>query len=367
MPIRAFSSLLILAAAHIAPAPVAPGPETLRQAANDKLLIGCPVGGIDLSNTLLLDLVLREFNTITIETELMPFKLGADEDDYAFENADRVLEWADAHDLPVYGHMLLWDYRTPQWMFTDPNGTPLPREQGIANLKTYIQKVATHYRGRLAGWNVVNEAISDTPGEYLRETSAYRSIGPDYVQLAFQFAQEADPNVPLYYNDYNLVVPEKREKALRLIRELQAADIRLDAIGMQGHWLLGFPEIQWIHDSINAFAGEGIDIYITELDVDVLPRTVAGANMATVDEGPNPYPDALPEPVQRELAQIYHEFFAAILEHPEVKMITFWGSHDGRSWLNDFPVTGRTNYPLLFDRNLQKKPAHQSVLKAFSK
>lgn len=357
---------LFLAAAFCAVTSFADDSVTsLREAAGNSLLIGCPVGEIDLVNQPLLDMVTREFNTITIETELMPFRLGEDKENFGFARADRVLEWADAHDLPVYGHMLLWDYRTPDWMFTDENGDPLPREQGIENLRFYIQKVATHFKGRLAGWNVVNEAISDADGEFLRETSAYRSIGPDYIKLAFEFAHEADPDTPLYYNDYNIVVPAKREKTVRLIRELQAANVRIDAIGIQGHWLLGFPEVQWIHDSIEAYAALGIDILVTELDVDVLPRTVAGANMATVDEGPNPYPDALPDSVQQELAETYHDFFTALLAHDEVKMITFWGSHDGRSWLNDFPVTGRTNYPLLFDRDLQRKPAHAAALKAF--
>lgn len=340
-------------------------PKTLKDAAGDSFQIGCPVGEIDLDNPPLLEMILEEFNTITIETELMPFRLGEDESHYRFDRADRVLQWADAHDLPVYGHMLLWDYRTPNWMFTDASGNPLPREAGIANLRSYIQKVVTHYKGRLAGWNVVNEAISDSDDEYLKETSAYKSIGADYIELAFRFAAEADPDTPLYYNDYNIVVPEKRDKTLRLIRELQAKEVKIDAIGIQGHWLLGFPEIDWIHQAIEAYAATGIDVFITELDVDVLPRTVTGANMETVDEGPNPYPDYLPNSVQEELATAYHDFFAAIVAHPEVKMITFWGSHDGRSWLNNFPITGRTNYPLLFDRELKRKPAHAAVLETF--
>lgn len=339
--------------------------QTLREAAGDRLLIGCPVGEKDLDNQPLLDMILREFNNITIETELMPFKLGADRENFAFERADRVLEWAESHDLPVLGHMLLWDYRTPDWMFTDDAGDPLPREQGIENLRYYIHKVVTHYKGRIAAWDVVNEAISDEPGEYLRKTSAYRSIGPDYVELAFRFAREADPDVALYYNDYNLVVPEKREKTLRLIRSLQDKGVPIDAVGMQGHWLLGSVNPDWIHDSVEAFAATGLDVLLTEVDIDVLPRTVSGANMQTVDEGPNPYPDGLPDSVQKELAEDYYQSFSALLSHPEVKNITFWGSHDGRSWLNNFPVTGRTNYPLLFDRDLEPKPAYYAALKAF--
>lgn len=344
---------------------VSDAPQTLREAAGDALLIGCPVGYEDFEDPALLALVRREFNCITVETELMPFKLGAERDAFAFEPADRIVAWAEAHDLPIFGHMLLWDYRTPDWLFRDADGHPLPREQGIAHLREYIHKAMTHYRGRFIAWNVVNEAISDEPGEYLRDTAARRSIGDDYIDLAFQFAAEADPHVELYYNDYNVVIPEKRDKILRLVRELRANGRRVDAVGLQGHWMLDFPEAEWIDAAVEVFAREGFKVRITELDVDVLPRTVSGANMATVEHGPNPYPDGLPAEMQERLAERYWEIFDRLLRHDAVVSITFWGSHDARSWLNDFPVTGRTNYPLLFDGRLQRKPAHAAVLEAF--
>lgn len=340
-------------------------PQTLREAAGDALLIGCPVGYEDFEDPALLELVRREFNCITVETELMPFKLGADRAAFAFGPADRVVAWAEQHDLPVFGHMLLWDYRTPDWLFTDADGRPLPREQGLANLREYIHNAMTHYRGRFVAWAVVNEAISDESDEYLRDTSARRSIGDDYIAHAFAFAAEADPEVELYYNDYNVVIPEKRDKVLRLVRDLRERGLRIDAVGMQGHWLLDFPEGDWIDAAIEAFAEAGFNVRITELDVDVLPRTVSGANMATVEHGPNPYPDGLPAEVEERLAGRYGEIFDRLLRHPTVVSITFWGSHDGRSWLNDFPVLGRTNYPLLFDRDMRRKPAHAAVLQAF--
>lgn len=340
-------------------------PQTLREAAGDSLLIGCPVGIMDMDNPELLELILREFSTITVHTEMMPFKLGVDRNAFDFGPADRIIDWAEAHDLPVLGHMLLWDYRTPGWLFQDDNGDPLPREQGLENLRFYINTVMAHYKGRIIAWNVVNEAISDEPGEYLRDTLARRSIGDDYVERAFAFAEEADPDVELYYNDYSVIMPEKREKTLRLVRSLMEQGRRVDAIGMQGHWLIDRPPAELIDPAIEAFAAEGLKVMITELDIDVLPRTVSGANMQTVDHGPNPYPYGLPDEVQLQLAERYQSVFEHILPHPSVVNITFWGSHDGRSWLNNFPVTGRTNHALLFDRQLTRKPAHAAVLKAF--
>lgn len=340
-------------------------PETLREAAGDRLLIGCPVGAVDLDNPELLDLVLREFNTITVETNLMPFKLGVNRDAFDFEPADRVIDWAEQHNLPVFGHMLVWDYRTPDWLFTDEAGNPLPREQGLENLRYYIHTAMSHYKGRIKAWNVVNEAISDDPNEYLRDTQGRRSIGDDYVEKAFVFAHEADPDVELYYNDYSVIVPEKREKILRLVRSLREAGCRVDTIGMQGHWLIDRPSADLIYPAIEAFAAAGFKVMFTELDIDVLPRTVSGANMQTVDEGPNPYPDGLPDEVQQQLADRYRAVFSQMLRHPAVVNITFWGSNDGRSWLNNFPVRNRTNHPLLFDRQLKNKPAHAAVLEAF--
>ncbi|HTO02660.1 MAG TPA: endo-1,4-beta-xylanase [Opitutus sp.] len=341
--------------------------KTLREAAGDTLLIGCPVGVKDLDNPELLALILREFNCITVETEIMPFKLGADRDAFAFDQSDRVVEWVEKQGLPILGHMLVWDYRTPAWLFTDQEGTPLPRAQGLENLRYYIHKVMTHYKGRILAWNVVNEAISDEPGENLRDTLGRRSIGDDYVEKAFQFAEEADPDVQLYYNDYNVILPDKREKTLRLIRSLKQAGRRVDAIGLQGHWLIDRPPAHLINEAVEAFAAEGLKVMITELDIDVLPRTVSGANMQTVDHGPNPYPNGLPDVVQAQLTELYRSVFERLMKHRAVVNITFWGSHDGRSWLNNFPVRGRTNHALLFDRQLKNKPAHAAVLNEFAK
>ncbi|HEY9154448.1 MAG TPA: endo-1,4-beta-xylanase [Opitutaceae bacterium] len=338
----------------------------LRRAAGSAWLIGGAVNVSDLDTPRVPEFVLSQFNCLTVETELMPFKLGAQRDAFAFEPADRVVAWGEQHHLPIFGHMLLWDYRVPSWLFQDDKGKPLPREQGLANLRYYIRKVLDHYRGKMLAWNVVNEAISDAPGEFLRDTAARRCIGEDYIARAFQDAEEADSHVELYYNDYNVVVPEKRAKVLRLVQALRAEGRRVDAIGLQGHWTLDFPAAQWIDDTIQAFTNEGVKVRITELDVDVLPRTVNGANMQTVEHGPDPYTKGLPPDMQQRLANRYEEIFDHLLAHPAVLSITFWGLHDGRSWLNDFPVLGRTNHALLFDRQLRPKPAEIAVLRAFA-
>lgn len=329
-----------------------------------KIELGCAIATRDLDEPALTKLITTQFNCITPEYELMPEMLVDDHGKFTFEKADRVVAFAEANKMPVYGHMLVWHFVTRKWLFESADGKPLPRDKALENLKTYIDTVVGHYKGRIKIWNVVNEAASDKDGEYLRDTPAFRAIGEDYVAKAFEFAHAADPDAALYYNDYNIEQPGKLDKAVKLIRSLKEKGLRIDAVGIQGHWLLDFPSAEMIGKGIDALAATGVKVMITELDIDPLPRTVSGADMATTEHGANPYPGALPPDVQEKLAKRYGEIVKEIVRHPAVTMIGFWGTHDGRSWLNDFPVKGRTNHPLLFDRKLEPKPALTAVLDA---
>ncbi|MES2658877.1 MAG: endo-1,4-beta-xylanase [Verrucomicrobiota bacterium] len=338
--------------------------ETLRKAAGKRLLLGCAVAAVDLQDPKLTSLITEQFNCLTPEYDLMPEKLVADGWKFTFEQGDKVVAFAEKNQMPVFGHMLVWHFVSRKWLFESADGKPLGREEALANLKRYIGEVMGHYRGRIKAWDVVNEAISDKDGEYLKDTPALRAIGEDYVQKAFEFARAADPDVELYYNDYNIEDPAKLERTLRLVRSLKSNGVRIDAVGIQGHWLLDWPPTERVGQAIEALAKEGVKVMITELDVDPLPRDASGADMAVAEKGANPYPDGLPPEVQEKLAKRYGEIVSVIVRHPEVTMIGFWGTHDGRSWLNDFPVKGRTNHPLLYDRKLQPKPAFDAVLRA---
>ena len=340
------------------------GWETLHEAAGHRLLVGCAVATVDLGNPKLAALVAEQFNCVTPEYEFMPEHMVDNRGKFTFKAADRVVAFAEAHHMPVLGHMLVWHFVTRKWLFEDQTGKPLPREKALANLKDYIAAVMGHYKGRIKAWDVVNEAISDKGGEYLKDTHALRAIGEDYVERAFQFAQAADPQAELYYNDYNIEQPAKLEKTIRLVRSLQAKGVRIDAVGIQGHWLINWPPTDMIGKGIDALAATGVKVMITELDVDPLPRDTSGADMAVVKQGADPYRQGLPPEVQQKLARRYGEIVREIVRHPAVTMIGFWGTHDGRSWLNDFPVKGRTNHPLLFDRQYNPKPAFDAVIKA---
>jgi endo-1,4-beta-xylanase len=225
-------------------------------------------------------------------------------------------------------------------------------------MRAHIHAVVGRYRGRVHGWDVVNEAL-DEEGR-LRRSPWLEAIGEDYIAKAFEYAQQADPGAELYYNDFNLWKPAKRDAAVRLVRQLRQQGARIDGVGEQAHWRLASPSIPEIEAAVAALAGAGVKVMFTELDVDVLPRDpdMIGADLAKQAEyraGTNLYPDGLPDRQQQELARRYAEIFALVLKHrASLSRVTFW--------LNDFPVRGRTNHPLLWDRQGRAKPALDAVI-----
>ena len=343
-------------------------PRTLRQAADGRILIGAAIMSHHLDDPALAKLIAEQFNCITAENEMKPDSLEKTKGQFTFESADKIVAFAQAHDMKMIGHNLCWHEQTAPWMFTDQNKKPLPRDAALENLREHIEAVVEHFKGKVKGWDVVNEAIGDSE-PYLRDTPARRAIGDDFVIKAFQFAHEADPDAELYYNDYNIEAPYKRDKALRLIRELKSAGVRIDGVGIQGHWLLETLNLKEVEEGIKTFADEGLKVMITELDIDPLPRQKGGAGAdisATELEGLDPYKDRLPEDLQHKLAARYAELFRLFLKYPQTTRVTFWGTHDGTTWLNNWPVRGRTNHPLLWDRKLQPKPAFDAVLSALN-
>jgi len=341
---------------------------TLRHAAGERLLIGAAVAPHQLDDPKLTQLLAAQFNCLTAENVMKPDALQRERGKFTFEQADKIVDFAQRHDMKMIGHTLLWHQQTPPWMFADENKKPLPRAKALENLKAHIETVVKHFDGKVHGWDVVNEAIADEGDKYLRDTPARKAIGDDYLIKAFEFARAASPNVQLYYNDYNLEQPYKRAKGLKLIKELKEAGVKLDGVGIQGHWLIDSPSAKEIDEAIGAYAALGMKVMITELDVDVLPRRGAGADIsATEKEGLDPYKQGLPDDVQRKLAKRYGELFKVLAKHRDAGVltrVTFWGFYDGSTWLDNWPVRGRTNHPFLWDRELRPKPALDAVIAA---
>lgn len=343
---------------------------TLREAAKGRFLIGTAVGTRQLGNAELAALIGEQYDCVTAENEFKPMSVHPRAGTYNFTAADKIVEFAQKHRMKVVGHTLCWHSQSPAFLFRGADGKPLPRDEALKNLKDHIDSVAGHFKGKLVGWDVVNEAISDAKGEYLRNTPAKRAIGDDYIAKAFEFARAADPDAELYYNDYSNEQPEKLEKTIRLIRELKAQGVKIDGVGMQCHFRLDDRDaLDRLDRAIAAYSAEGVKVMLTELDVDVLPRRGRGADIAAREQGgANPYKDGLPPEVAEAQARFYGQIFRVIQKRPGVvTRVTFWGPHDGASWLNFFPVAGRTNHPLLWDRALKPKPALGAVLDALAK
>ena len=335
--------------------------ETLRHAVNGRFLIGTAVLSRQLDNSGLADLIARQFDCLTAENEFKPQSLQPRPGKFNFGAADKIVDFTRRHDMKVVGHTLCWHSQTPAWMFRDANGEPLPRDEALRNLKAHIDGVVGHFKGKVIGWDVVNEAISDAKDKYLRDTPARRAIGDDYLVKAFEFAHAADPDAELYYNDYGNEGPEKLKKTIRLIRELKDKGVRLDAVGIQCHFRLGDTDApERLDKAIQAYADEGVKVMLTELDVDVLPRRGRGADA-------DPYAHGLPADVAEAQARFYKRIFEVVLKHPKVvTRVTLWGTQDGTSWLNGGFGGRRTNYPLLFDRDLKPKPAVGAILDALA-
>ena len=198
-----------------------------------------------------------------------------------------------------------------------------------------------------------------------RNSVFYRVIGPAYIPLAFKHAASVDPTAKLYYNDYNLEIPRKRANCVKLVKGMIERGVPIDGIGTQSHFQLGFPSLEDIEKTIEEFSALGLKVMVTELDVDVLPRSRPGvADIHSREEGANPYTQGLPDEIQEQLARRYADIFGIYLKHRKsVARVTFWGLDDGHSWLNGFPIRGRTNHPLLFDRQLKPKPAFEALIK----
>ena len=314
-------------------------------------------------------IVKEQFNQVVAENCMKAESIHPDVNRFDFTDGDKLADWAQQNGKTLIGHCLVWHSQAPYWMFTDAEGKLVSREVLIGRMYNHIMTVVTHYKGKVKGWDVVNEAIEDD-GSF-RQSLYYKIIGPEFIELAFRFAHEADPNVELYYNDYSTSLPAKREAICKLVRSLKAKGLRVDGVGMQSHHGYNYPDYAEYEKSILAFAAAGVKVMLTELDMNMLPSPngFSGADISQNFEFQkkyNPYVNGLDKKAQKLFAQRYLDLFKIVERHKDViSRVTFWGVNDGASWLNGWPIPGRTNYPLLFDRNNQMKPVAKDIEKMF--
>lgn len=349
---------------------------TLKDAFKNDFLIGVALNKSEFTseNTKANALVKTQFNSISPENVLKWESVHPTRFGFQFGPADRYVAFGQKNGMFIVGHTLIWHSQTPNWVFQDDKGNrtvernrhPVDRETLLWRMRDHISTVVGRYKGKIGGWDVVNEALNDDGT--LRQSKWKKIIGDDYILKAFQFAHEADPGAQLYYNDYSLENPAKRAGAIGLVKKLQAAGIPIAGVGLQGHYKMNQFQLTQVDETIKAFSKLGVKVMITELDMDVLPPATrsqaaeVSMNVALRAEL-NPYTNGLPASMEQAEAQRYADLFKVFLANKDsVTRVTFWGVTDADSWLNKWPVKGRTSYPLLFDRKYHPKPAFDAVI-----
>jgi endo-1,4-beta-xylanase len=313
-------------------------------------------------------LIKTQFNSITAENDMKWERVHPTLNEYTFDRADEIVDFTQRNDIELIGHTLVWHSQLGKGVFTAEENEEIHVDSAtlMSRVKEHIFTVAGRYKGKVHGWDVVNEALNDDGT--LRESGFLKIAREGYISKAFEFANEADPEAELYYNDYNLVNPAKREGAIRIVRSLQEKGLRIDAVGVQAHWELDYPSLEEIEKSILAYSDAGVQVMFTELDISVLPSPwrMPSAEVSIRfenNETMNPYPAGMPDSINLALAQRYKDIFAIFNKHSDkISRVTFWGLHDGISWKNGFPIRGRTDYPLLFDRKMKPKDAYWEVV-----
>ncbi|MFD2871723.1 endo-1,4-beta-xylanase [Mucilaginibacter ximonensis] len=342
-------TLLFIAFASQAQPPVKKG---LKDYYKNYFPIGVAVSPRSLKDSAERQLILEQFNSLTPENAMKMGPIHPQENTYNWKDADAIVGFAQAHHMRVRGHNLCWHTQAPDWIFHDKNGNPVSKDVLLTRLKDHINNVVGRYKGKIYAWDVVNEAVSDNNDQLLRNSLWYQICGEDFIFKAFEYAHEADPNAVLFYNDYGTENPAKRERVYQLLKKMLDAGIPVNAVGLQAHWSIDDPSEEAIITSIKKFSSLGLKVQITELDISVYTgkdKDAADANFTAVRE-------------QKQLEQ-YAKVFKVFRDYKQyLTGVTFWNVSDKYSWLDNFPVRGRKNYPLLFDQNLKPKKAYWSVV-----
>jgi endo-1,4-beta-xylanase len=351
--------------------------QNLKDAYSKAFKIGCAVNssivnGRDAASQ---KIIINEFNSITSENDMKAEVLHPRPDVWNFNAADQFIKFGKDNGMFIIGHTLVWHNQTPDFFFNNNDGTAKNHDEMVEQMRSYIETVAGHFSGKVDAWDVVNEII-DNNGSYRPTTwvNSFNGNGDEVVKLAFGFAEKYAPGTELYYNDFNAWRPTKRDGIARMIRMLQKEGIRIDGVGIQGHWGLNFPKNEYVKAAIDTFAALGVKVMITELDIDVLPLTKEGQIIGKSLQEPqfqleefetflDPYKDGLPKEVENQQTARYKELMQIFYDkRDKIDRVTFWGLHDGMSWKNGYPIPNRTNYPLLFYRDKTPKPAYKAIL-----
>jgi endo-1,4-beta-xylanase len=308
----------------------------------------------------------QQFSSITSENIMKAEVIHPEWDTYNFDLADKFVAYGKKNNMFVVGHTFVWHSQLPSFINNNISSDSL-----LLFITNHINTVGKRYAGKINSWDVVNEALNEDGT--LRKSVFLEKLGEDYIRKAFELAAKADPKAKLYYNDYNIEQPKKRAGTIALIKKLQASATKIDGVGIQAHWSINGPPLKDVEDAILEFAALGLKVSFTELDLTALPNPwdLVGAEVSQNFEGSpymNPYPNGLPDSMQIKLAKGYEDLFKLFVKYKDkIERVTFWGVNDGQSWLNNWPIKNRTNYPLFFDRDYKPKLAYKKVMSLVQK
>jgi endo-1,4-beta-xylanase len=302
-------------------------------------------------------LIKKHFSSMTCENVMKMGPIHPEENRYNWKPADQVVDFAQKNGILLRGHTLCWHNQTPNWFFKKDSQT-VSKEELLARMKTHITDVVTRYKGKIYAWDVVNEAINDGGDKAMRESEFYKIIGEEYIEKAFEFAHAADPNAKLFYNDYNTENAVKRERIYQLLKKLKEKGVPINGVGLQGHWSIYEPSEADLEESITKFASLGLEVHFTEVDVSVYAKRHERSSEPF--KGKAEFTDEMND----KQAAHYKMLFEVFRKHKDkITSVTFWNLSDKYSWLDNFPIRGRKDFPLLFDVNHQPKKAYWEVVK----
>ena len=305
------------------------------------------------------DLILRQFNGLAAENAMKMGPIHPFEKQYNWAGGDSIAAFAKRNKMKLRGHTLCWHNQTPRWLFFDSStNQQVTKEVLLQRLKDHIVTVVTRYKGVIFAWDVVNEVISDKPDEFYRPSLWYQICGEEFIAKAFQWAHEADPEALLFYNDYNEINAVKRQKIIKMVKDLQAKGIPIHGIGLQGHWAINEPSKEQLDQTLKDFSAVGLPLQITELDISVYPKEHNARERKASD-----YDTVFTAEKESKQTEVYKNCFELFKKYKKsITSVTFWNISDRSSWLDNFPVRGRKDYPLLFDAQLKPKKVYWEVV-----
>lgn len=334
------------------------GPASLKDAYNGYFTIGVAVNQRNISDPTQIELIKKQFNSITAENDMKPGEVHPSEGVWKWERADKVANFCRQNGIKLRGHCLVWYSQFCNWMFYDKNGKLVKKEVFYARLRDHIHTVVNRYKDIVYAWDVVNEAMSDgggrgfggkEPNPY-RQSQLYNLCGDEFIAKAFEYAHEADPNAILFYNDYNAATPAKRDRIYNMVKKMQDAGVPITGIGMQGHYNIYGPSEEDVDAALTKYSELVKHIHITELDIRCNQEMGGQLQFSRGEKSVMPgYISTLQE-------DQYARIFRVFRKHKDViDNVTLWNLCDADSWV------GVNNHPLPFDENLKPKKAYYAI------